>query len=440
MAYRQHSVDLNSKLCKGCINCIKHCPNQAIRIRNGRAVIIDDKCVDCGECVRRCPHHAQVVLTDDLSELKNHKINIAMISPTILAQFPVELDVEKIMQGFIDIGFSDVYDMGIAYEFVAKAKSEYFLQNNNSRRPLISTHCPVVTRLIQIKYPELIKQLLPVLPVIEVSAIQARLQAAKRFNIPMEEVAVWDICSCPAMVTYANNSDGKINYVISVSKVFGEVSKIVSNSKPTEKRHKATSYGVGSGIASGLTRSTGIADSLVVDGIEEVFDALEQVSMNKIPDVDFLECSACARGCVGGVLNVANRLLGEKNVRKRSRALGRYEPADRAAIIDKSLLQEKLDFNIVSYFVKESPAMKLDKNILVAMKKLQDIEKILAELPGLDCGSCGAPTCQNLAEDIVQGKATEADCVVKLRSRVDELADGMIKLSNQVQSTKDGKD
>lgn len=436
MEHRQHSVDLNSKLCKGCINCIKHCPNQAIRIRNGRAVIIDDKCVDCGECVRRCPHHAQVVITDDLTELNNEKVNIAIVSPTVVAQFPVETDAEKIMQAFIDIGFSDVYDMGIAYEFVAAAKADYFLQNRNLRRPLISTHCPVVTRLIQIKYPELIKQVLPILPVIEVAARQARAQAAKRFNVPAENVNVWDIASCPAMVTYTKNSESKINYVVSVGKIYGEVSRVVSAAQPTEKRFKATSYGVGSGIASGMTRSTGIGDSLVVDGIEEVFDALEQVSMNKIPDIDFLECSACARGCVGGILNVANRMLGEKNIRKRSRELGRYEPADRGAIISKSLLQEKLEFNIASYFVKESPTMKLDKNILVAMKKLQDIEKILSELPGLDCGSCGAPSCQNLAEDIVQGKAIEDDCVVKLRSRVDELAEGMIKLSNKVTSGK----
>lgn len=429
---RQHSVGLNSKLCKGCINCIKHCPNQAIRIRNGRAVIIDEKCVDCGECVRRCTHHAQVVITDDLSELAAAKVNIAIVSPALIAQFPIETDAEKIMQAFIDIGFSDVYDMAIAYEFVAQAKSEYILKNNNSRRPLLSAHCPVVTRLIQIKYPELIKQIMPILPVIEVAAIQARAQAAKRFGVAPAEVAVWHITSCPAMVTYAKNSNGKINTVIAVSKVFGEVSKALSAAKPTEKRFKASSYGTGSGIASGMTRSTGIGDSLVVDGIEEVFDALEQVSMNKIPDVDFLECSACARGCVGGVLNVANRLVGEKNVRKRSRALSRYEPSDRAAIIDKSLRQEKLETKLDVYSVKEKPTMKLDKNILVAMKKLQDIEKILSDLPGLDCGSCGAPTCQNLAEDIVQGKATEEDCVVKLRSRVDELAEGMIELSNQV--------
>lgn len=100
--------------------------------------------------VRRCPHHAQVVITDDLTELHNEKVNIAIVSPTVVAQFPVETDAEKIMQAFIDIGFSDVYDMGIAYEFVAAAKADYFLQNRNLRRPLISTHCPVVTRLIQI--------------------------------------------------------------------------------------------------------------------------------------------------------------------------------------------------------------------------------------------------------------------------------------------------
>ena len=70
------------------------------------------------------------------------------------------------------------------------------------------------------------------------------------------------------------------------------------------------------------------------------------------------------------------------------------------------------------------------------MKKLQDIEKILSELPGLDCGSCGAPSCQSLAEDIVQGKACESDCVFKLRTRVETLAGEMQELSNKVNANK----
>lgn len=50
-------------------------------------------------------------------------------------------------------------------------------------------------------------------------------------------------------------------------------------------------------------------------------------------------------------------------------------------------------------------------------------------MPGLDCGACGAPSCQCLAEDIVQGKANEIDCIFKLRSSVKRLAHGMLELA-----------
>ena len=45
-----HSVRLEPSLCKGCINCIKRCPTEAIRVRGGKAVIAPERCIDCGEC------------------------------------------------------------------------------------------------------------------------------------------------------------------------------------------------------------------------------------------------------------------------------------------------------------------------------------------------------------------------------------------------------
>ena len=38
---------------------------------------------------------------------------------------------------------------------------------------------------------------------------------------------------------------------------------------------------------------------------------------------------------------------------------------------------------------------------------------------GLDCGSCGAPTCAALAEDVVRGKAAVNDCTVLMRRRTE---------------------
>ena len=46
--------------------------------------------------------------------------------------------------------------------------------------------------------------------------------------------------------------------------------------------------------------------------------------------------------------------------------------------------------------------------------------------------ACGAPSCQGLAEDIVQGKAHEIDCIFKLRASVHKLSQGMLELAKQI--------
>ena len=46
---------------------------------------------------------------------------------------------------------------------------------------------------------------------------------------------------------------------------------------------------------------------------------------------------------------------------------------------------------------------------------MSDIEAICGDLPGLDCGSCGAPTCMAFAEDIVKGETNADECTVTMR-------------------------
>ena len=54
---------------------------------------------------------------------------------------------------------------------------------------------------------------------------------------------------------------------------------------------------------------------------------------------------------------------------------------------------------------------------------MSHMEGIIENLPQLDCGSCGAPTCRALAEDIVRGKAKETDCIFKLRAKIQNVYD-----------------
>ena len=162
-----HSVRLDPELCKGCINCIKRCPTQAIRVRNRKAQINSKFCIDCGECIRVCPHHAKLALYDPLDSLQHYDYTVALPAPSLYSQFNNLDDVNIVLNGLILMGFDDVFEVSAAAEMVSEATREY-IAANYSGTPFISTACPSVVRLIRVKFPNLISNLLPLKPPIEV--------------------------------------------------------------------------------------------------------------------------------------------------------------------------------------------------------------------------------------------------------------------------------
>lgn len=167
-----HSVYLDESLCKGCINCIKRCPTQAIRVRNGKARITSQFCIDCGECVRTCSHHAKKIHIDSLDILNNYAYTVALPAPSLYAQFNNLDDVNILLTALIYLGFDDVYEVGAAAELVSEASRKY-VDEHQDQWPFISTACPSVVRLIRVRFPNLIDHLLPILPPIEVAATLA---------------------------------------------------------------------------------------------------------------------------------------------------------------------------------------------------------------------------------------------------------------------------
>lgn len=61
---------------------------------------------------------------------------------------------------------------------------------------------------------------------------------------------------------------------------------------------------------------------------------------------------------------------------------------------------------------------KLDDNLSQAMAKMKKINDFAENLPGLDCGCCGAPTCHAFAEDVICGTADERDCIIRVREEI----------------------
>ena len=96
-----HSVYLDSDKCTGCITCLKRCPTQAIRVRDGKAHIINEFCIDCGECIRHCPHHAKHTKRDFIPVLKDYKYTVALPAPSLYSQFNNVKDTNIILTALV---------------------------------------------------------------------------------------------------------------------------------------------------------------------------------------------------------------------------------------------------------------------------------------------------------------------------------------------------
>lgn len=167
------SVRLKESACQGCINCIKHCPTQAIRVHNGKAHIIDKFCIDCGRCIRYCPHHAKIAIYDPLSVINNFKYTVALPAPSLYAQYNNLTSTDIVLNALLKLGFDDVYEVSAAAELVSEASREY-IKAHEKEAPFISSACPSVIRLIRVKFPSLISRLLPIKAPVEVAAEIAR--------------------------------------------------------------------------------------------------------------------------------------------------------------------------------------------------------------------------------------------------------------------------
>lgn len=145
-----HSVYLKTDLCNGCINCIKRCPTQAIRVRNGKATITSEYCIDCGECILICPHHAKASHFDRLDILNQYKYTVALPDPTLYSQFNNIEDTNIVLTALIHMGFDDVYEVAYAAEIISEVSQQY-IARHPEQWPFISTSCPSVVRLIRVR-------------------------------------------------------------------------------------------------------------------------------------------------------------------------------------------------------------------------------------------------------------------------------------------------
>ena len=416
-----NSVRVEEDRCTGCLLCVKKCLVQAIRVRDGKAVIISDRCIDCGECIRCCPTRAIAALVEPLEELKSYKVNIALATPSFYAQFDGNISASILWQGLKEIGFDSVFDVPLAGDYISE-EIEAYLDSYEGSYPVISSACPAVLRLIQTKYPELICHVVPALAPAEAAAIYVRRETMKRLNLVPEDVGIWFLSPCPAKGTNIHQSVDVAHTAVTgsftLASLYGPLSVVISEIRKEKNELPqalvGTSYELLWGTERGELLSTGCRHGLSVSGPEDVDEVLKQITLGSLTDVEYVSCYICDGGCVGGPSVAVNKFVGTKNLERRAMLRHEREREDRREAMQAARICE--NFPRSKDFIKSlqaKPAPPLDPDFGTAMEKMERLTALAERL--LDCGACGAPTCRIFAEDVIRGFAKEEDCIIRSR-------------------------
>ncbi len=404
-----HGLKVDPEKCFGCTHCMKICPTEAIRIVDGVASIDDRRCVDCGNCLRVCPADAIFVEQDDLSQIRSYKYRVALFPSVFIGQFPEIYSEGQIYEAVLQLGFTHLFEVEQPAGWLMESIREFGRVNEN--RPAISSFCPAIVRLIQGKYPSLVKHIVKRKAPHDLAAHFA-IQELKKQGAAEKEIGIFYVSPCAAKMAAVHQpvaeKESIITGTINMKDLYNRVMPLIPSREQTDtsgfRKHLSRE-----GILWSLPRGEAAwyrKRSLAIDGIHNVVKFLERLENDDVPELDFLELKSCSQGCAGGILLTGNRFLTVERLQKRA---ARYPKWKQVAADEtgKAEVRKKL----VADEIEPEQVFVLDRNRTKAIEKLRKMNAILCQLPGLDCGGCGAPNCHALAEDMVQGKAKMSDCV-----------------------------
>ncbi len=374
------------------------------------ASVDDMLCIDCGTCMEVCRHDAVRPRTSSPADLKKFKYAVALPSLTLYAQFGKEFHPGQVLRGLRTIGFDEIYDISWMCEMVAGATDAH-LSESAGPWPKISVTCPALVRLVQIRYPDLIANLVPIETPRELAAKLRRRRLAGQLGLDPKDIGMFFITPCTAIIhsivapigLEASHLDG----AFSIAEMYGPLLKAMRESPEADPVDAVSVRGLKWAMAGGELAGMRNANSMTVRGLHDVIYVFDRIEAGIFRGVDFIEAYICPDGCVSGGLTIAGRYTAQHNLQEAYRKLG-----DQATVKEekvRTLLREHF-FDFESE-IRARPVQPLARDMRQAIALKREKDALLARLPRKDCAACGAPDCETLADDVVRGRARLSDCV-----------------------------
>ena len=415
---KQYPVYTLKNECNDCYKCIRGCHIKAIRIQQGSASVINEKCIACGHCVQICPAGAKKVRNDiDIVKtllLTGKKVYVSL-APSWAGVY--NISKEKMIAILKKLGFAGVSETALGAQEVSIETAK--MLNAAEKGLFISSACPVIDDYVRLYKPDFAKCITPV-------ASPALTHCALLKDMLGEDIKVVFIGPCiakkneadehPDLMSAALTFD-ELNYWI--KEEFIDIEKIEHDETckfVPENSYEGALYPLEGGMNETIKR-VGIDKNdvtfIAVSSLEDFDKSLQNINPDKIDNKIFVEALACSGGCINGpcLSSDKSRILITSDIYANTQYRNEV-PKEPRKVVEKEYLP--------------NPVKKLEYSLEQVTNALKKISKH-SEEDELNCSGCGYASCREFVNALIAGDAEPSQCVSYMRKIAVRKAAAMLR-------------
>jgi len=399
-------VFTNKAKCRDCNRCVRVCPVYAIRIKDGQANVVPERCIACGTCITECPQGAKSFVGSVekvLNFIDDKEFLIASIAPSFAAYFS-PWEQSRLASTLRKIGFSWISETAVGASYIAKQTIEYIKDHPEGTH--ITTACPAIVNYIELYEQEFVKCLVPV-----VSPMIAHARLLKRKHGFSSKVVF--IGPCIAKKDEAQRSEyaGLVDAVLTFSELRELLDRRYISLSDCEESlfdefpdKDARLFPIEGGLLKTAKADTDIMNSrtIAISGFSRFNDAISTLLENKSMHLT-IEPLFCEYGCING-----------PDIRyKKNFYLSRYkiQAYNNAMSENTSEISEHPNLD-ARYLCRQNPRSNFTvEQINDALHKAGKINPEDLQ----NCGACGYKNCTEKAIAVLDGLAEPEMCIPYMR-------------------------
>ncbi len=405
--------------CQDCYKCVRECPVKAIKVENGQAEVIQDRCIYCGHCVEICPSGAKRV-RNDVGRVKHvlklkEKV-IVSIAPSYVSEFP-DIRPEQLIHAIKKLGFYGVSETALGAQEVSASSAE--LIKKSKGKVFISSACPSVV--------EFLKKYQPLHAYHVTNMLSPLLSHCKMLKREYgDDIGVVFIGPCISKKRESDSHQELLDVAITFNDLrdWFKYEQIDPAKEDTDSEDgfipecafEGSLYPIDGGMIAGIKADCTVKDAcfMAFSGIEQIKNAIEGLDTLNSPHNIFIELLACEGGCVNG----------PQACKKTATALKRFNVISNTEYPEKEIPRKpSVD---IHEDIQYKPVVKKEFNETEIREQLKTIGKEKPE-DELNCGGCGYDSCREFAQAMLEGKAERTMCLSYMRKLAQNKANALMQ-------------